>query len=120
MFGAGGAAGDKANSADDEEDAGPAVEAEVLVQSEAAEEGDDNVSECSGGHDEGEVGPGESDHIAGKESDEQHDAGDDVRVRQGVEEKAEVVEIDGADLRHAAGEEGVADGCSEHDGEEDG
>jgi hypothetical protein len=35
MFGAGWAAGDEANSADDEEDAGPAVEAEVLVQPKA-------------------------------------------------------------------------------------
>ena len=30
------------------------------------------------------------------------------------------MEVDGADLRHAAGEKRVADRCGEHDGDEDG
>jgi hypothetical protein len=37
-----------------------------------------------------------------------------------VEEESKVVEVDRADLGHAAGEESVADRCGEHDGEEDG
>ncbi len=31
-----------------------------------------------------------------------------------------MVQIDLADLRHAAGEQGVSYGCGEHDGDEDG
>ena len=116
VFGAGGAACDEADGADDEDDAGPAVEGEVLVEPEAAEERDDDVAEGSGGHDEGEISPGERGHIAGEEADEQDDAGDDVRVGEGVEEEGEMVEIDGADLSHAAREKSVAYGSGEHDG----
>ena len=119
VFGAGGASGDEADGADDENNAGPAVEGEVLVKPEAAEQGDDDVAKGGGGHDEGEVGPGECGHVTGEETDKEHDAGDDVRVEESVEEETEVVEVDGADLSHAAGEQGVSDGGSEHDTEED-
>ena len=90
------------------------------MQPETAEERDDDVAEGGGGHDEGEVGPGERGHIAGEEADEQHDAGDYVWIGEGVEEQAEVVEVDGADLRHTAREERVTYRCGEHDGEKDG
>jgi hypothetical protein len=119
VFGAGGASGDEADGADDEENAGPAVEGEVLVKPEAAEEGDDDVAKGGGGHDEGEIGPGERGHVTGEEADEQDDTGDDVGVEEGVEEQTEVVEVDGADLSHAAREQGVSDGGGEHDREED-
>ena len=87
VFCARGAAGDEAYGTDDEGDAGPAVEAEVLVQPEAAEEGDDDVAEGGGGHDEGEVGPGERGHIAGEEADEQDDAGGDEGIEESVPER---------------------------------
>jgi hypothetical protein len=109
VFRPGGAAGYEAYGAGDEEDAGPAGEGEMLVEPEAAEEGDDDVAEGGGGHDEGEVGPGECGHVAGKEADEEDDSGEDVGFGESVEEEGEVVEVDGADLGHAAGEEGVAD-----------
>src|SRR6201999_559993 len=120
VLGAGGAAGDEAYGAGDEEDAGPAVEGEVLVQPEAAEEGDDDVAEGGGGHDEGEVGPGERGHVAGEEADEQDDAEVDEGVEERVPEEAEVVQVDGADLGHATGEQGVTDRGGEHDADEDG
>src|SRR5258708_3057891 len=79
-IGGGGAGGDEAYGAGDEEDPGRAVEGEVFVQPEATEEGDDDVAEGGGGHDEGEVGPGERGHIAGGEADEEDDSGEDVGV----------------------------------------
>ena len=119
MFGAGGATGDEADGADDEKNAGPTVEGEVLVEPKTAEECDDDVAKGGGRHDEGEIGPGERGHVTGEETDEEHDAGDDVGVEEGVEEKPEVIEVDGADLGHATGQEGVADRGGEHDAEED-
>ena len=50
---------------------------------------------------------------------EEEDAEVDEGGEEGVPEEAEVVGVDGADLGHAALEEGVADGCGEHDGDED-
>src|ERR1700722_13363535 len=110
MLGAGGATGDESYGADNEQNAGQAGEAEVLVEPEAAEERDDHVAEGSGGNDEGEIGPGGGRHVAGEEADEERDSGDDVGIAQGVEEKAQVVKVDGPDLRHATGEEGISDG----------
>lgn len=120
MFGTRGSVGDETDGRGDEEDAEPAREGEVFVQPEAAEESDDDVSEGGGGHDEGEVGEGERGHVAGEEADEQDDANVDEGVEEGVPEEREVMEVDGADLLHAVGEEGVADGGGEHDAEEDG
>ena len=90
------------------------------MQPEAAEESDDYVAEGGGGHDEGEVSPGERGHVAGEEADEQDDAEVDEGVEERVPEEAEMVKVDGADLLHAAAEEGVADGGGEYDAEEDG
>jgi hypothetical protein len=112
--------GNKPHSTDDEKDSGPAVEGEVFVQPEAAEQSDNDVSKGRGGHDEGEVGPGERGHVGGEEADEQDDSGDDEGVEEGVPEETEMMEIDLTDLGHAAGEKGVSYGCGEHDGDEDG
>lgn len=89
------------------------------MQPEAAEERDDDVAEGGGGHDEGEVGPGERSHVAGEKEDEEDDSGIDEGVEERVPEEAEVIEVDGADLGHAAGEESVANGGSQHDADED-
>jgi hypothetical protein len=119
VLGAGWAVGYEAYGADDHHNAGAAREGEMFVQPEAAEQGDDDVAECGGGHDEGEVGPTEGGHVAGEEADEQDDSGDDPRVGERVEQQAEVLHVDLADLGHAVGEEGVADTCRERDAEED-
>src|SRR6185437_80334 len=120
VLGARGGVGDEANGGGDEENADPAGDGEVLVKPEAAEEGDDDVAERGGGHDEGEVGPGEGGHVAGEEADEQDDAEVDEGVEERVPEEAEVMEVDGADLGHAAGQQSVADGGGEHDTDENG
>ena len=120
VFGAGGAVGDEADGGGDEENADPAREREVFVQPETAEQRDDDVAEGGRGHDEGEVGKGERGHVGGEEADEQDDADVDEGIEERVPEEWEVVEVDGADLLHAVGEEGVADGGGEHDAEEDG
>src|SRR5260370_42298274 len=100
MVGAGGAAGDEAYGAGDEGDAGPAVEGEVLVQPEAAEQRDDDVAEGGGGHDEGEVGPGEGSHVAGEETGEQDDAGRHEGVEERGPETVSVMMSDRADRCH--------------------
>ncbi len=92
----------------------------MLVEPEAAKEGNDDIPEGGGGHDEGQVGPGEGGHIAGEEADEEDDPGGDEGVEEGVPEEMEVVEVDGADLGHAAREKGIADRRCEHDGDKDG
>ena len=120
VLGERGAVGDEADSTDDEDDAGPAVGGEVFVQPEAAEQGDYDVSEGRCGHDEGEIGPGEGGHVAGEEAYEEKDSGGDEGVEEGMPEKVKVLEVDGANLGHSAGEEGVAYRCGEHDGDEDG
>lgn len=120
MLGARGATGYEADSGDDEKYPGPAGEGHLLMQPEAAEQRDDDVTEGSGGHDEGEVGPAEGGGVAGEEADEENDSCVDEGVEEGVPEEREVVHVDGSDLAHASREQGVADGCGEHDGNEDG
>ena len=90
------------------------------MQHEVAEEGDEDVAEGGGGHDEGEVCPGEGSHVAGEEPYEEEDADDDVGIGEGVEEKGEVVDVGWADLGHAFAEQGVAEGGGEDYCEEDG
>lgn len=118
-LGEGWSVGDEADAADDQEDAGPAVEADVLAEPEVREEGDHDVSEGGGGEDKGEVSPGEGGKVACEKAEEADDSGDDPGVGECVEEHAEVLEADGADLCHAVGEEGIADAGGEHDREED-
>ncbi len=120
MFSAGRTAGDEADRADDERDAEPAGERELLMQPEFAEHGNDDVAEGGGGHHEGEVGPAERGGVAGEEADEQDNAGVDEGVEERLPEEAKVVHVYCADLGHAAGEEGVAYRCGEHDGDQDG
>jgi hypothetical protein len=119
VFCKGRAVGDEAYTADDEQNAEPAGDGDMLMLPEVGEKRDDDVSEGGGREDKGEVGPGESSELAGEETEEQEDSGDDPRVFQGGEEEAETGEADGAYLRHAVGEEGVTDGGGEHDGQED-
>lgn len=91
----------------------------MLTQPEMGEEGDNDVAEGGGGEDEGEVGPRERGEVAGEKAEEAEDAGDHPGVGEGVEQEAEVLEANGANLGHAVGEEGVSDAGGEHDGEED-
>ena len=119
-IGAGGGVGDEADGGGEEEDPEPAGEREMLVQEEAADEGDDDVAEGGGRHDEGEVGPGEGGHVAGEEAYEEHDPRDDVWVCQSTHQQGEVMEVCGADLGHTAREQCVPEGCGEDYGEENG
>ena len=118
MFGSRGTSGDEADGTDDEKDSGPAIEAKVLMEPEAAEKSDDDVAEGGGGHDEGEVGPGKRRHVAGEETDEEEDARGDEGVEESVPETVEMVKINGTDLGHATGEESITDRGCEHDGQQ--
>lgn len=90
------------------------------MQPEAAEQRDDDVTEGGGGHNEGEVGPTEGGGVAGEEADEENDSCVDEGVEESVPEEREVVQVHGTDLAHAAREKGIAYGCRQHDGDEDG
>ncbi len=120
MFGSSGTARYEADGADDEGDAGPSGQGQLFMQPEAAKKSDDDVTESSGGHNKSEIGPTERGCVTGEEADEQDDAGVDEGIEEGVPEQAEMMEVDLTDLFHAAGEQGVAYGCGEHDGDEDG
>ena len=109
MLGAGWAVGYEADGAGEQQDADPTGDGEVFMQPETAEQRDHDVAEGGGRHDEGQVGPGQSDHIAGEESDQEDDAGDDVQVEDGVKKNAEVVRVDGGHLAHPALEKCVAE-----------
>ncbi len=74
----------------------------MLVEPEAAEKRHDDVSEGRGGHDEGEIGPGEGGHVAGEEAYEEKDSGGDEGVEEGMPEEVKVVEVNGPNLGHAA------------------
>ena len=119
LFGERGSVGDEAYSADDEDDADPAVDGDVFVQPEAGEQGDNDVAEGGGGQNEGEVGPAEGGEVAGEEAKEQDDARDHPGIFESDEEEAQVVERDGAYLGHAVGQEGISDRGGEHDTEQD-
>ncbi len=119
VIGERGAVGDEADTADDEENAEPSREADVLVLPEVSEQSDDDVAEGGGGKDEGEVGPGERGEVAGEEAEQAKDAGYDPNIREGVQEQSQVRERDGAYLGHAVRKEGVADRGSEDDREQD-
>ena len=69
--------------------------------------------------DEAEAGPAKGGGVGGEEADEEQDADADGGVEEGAPEEVEVLEVGGADLAHAAGEKGVADGGGEGDGQED-
>ena len=90
------------------------------MQPELSEERDDDVTKSRGRHDEAKVGPAESGRVTGKKADKKNDPCFDERVEEGSPEQREVVDVDVADLRHAAGEERIADGGGEHDGDQDG
>ena len=109
MLSEGRAVGDEADGTNNEKDAGPSVEGDVFVQPEVGDEGGDDVRRCSGGKDEGEIGPAKSGKITGEKADQAHDTGQDPRIQNGVNEAREVLKIDAAYLTHATGEQGIAD-----------
>lgn len=119
VFGARGTARHKAHSAEDEGNAEPAGEGQVLAEEQVAHEGDDDVTERGRGSYEAEVGPTERSGVGREKADEQDNAEVDRRVKEGVPEEAKVLKVDRADLTHAAREKSVADGSAERDDEQD-
>src|ERR1035441_4553962 len=95
-----GAVGDEAHAADDEQDAGPAVDSDRLVLPVLREKSDHNIAKGRGWQHEGQVGPTERGEIAGKEAEQAKDSGNDPRVADGGQQQTEVRERDGPDLRH--------------------
>src|SRR5579871_2944035 len=86
--------------ADDEGNANPAGQTEMLMQPKATNQREDDVSKCSGGHDEGEVGPAQCGHVAGEKPDQQQDSQIDEWVKKGAQQEPNMMQVYGADLRH--------------------
>ena len=61
--------GDEAYADGDEDDSRPALERDCFVKPEAGEEGHDDVAECRGWEDKGEVCPGKRSEIAGEKAE---------------------------------------------------
>ena len=80
----------EADGSGDEEDAEPALPGDMLVEPEVGDEHNEDVAECSGGKDKGEVGPGERCEVAGEKADEEGDAERNPRSEDGGDERAGV------------------------------
>ena len=101
--------GDESDCADNEEDACPAVGAEMLMQPEPAEQRNDDVAERRCRHHEGEVGPAERGHVACEESNEKQNAKIDEWIEERMPQQAQVMQVYSAYLPHAAREKGIAE-----------
>ena len=119
MGGERGALSDEADCGGDEEDSEPSLPGDVFMKPNGGDKDHDDVAECGGGKDKGEVGPGERGEVAGEEAYEQRDADGDPGSEDGGDESAGMGQGDGWQEGHAALEAGVAEGRAEHDGEQD-
>lgn len=82
------------------------------MQPEAGEESDDDIAECGGGKNEGEVGPGERRKIAGEEANEQRNAECDPRSENGGDERGGMRDGEWGECRHAAREACIPQRCT--------
>jgi len=115
MLGAGWASGDEANANGDERNAGPPLQADVLMQPEAGEQRHDHITEGGGGKDVGKIGKRKRSHVAGHEAEQAEDSNDDPGIGKGEENVREMVNVDGSDILHAARQERISAGAEDHD-----
>jgi len=118
MFGAGRASGDKTDACGDEGDADPTLKADVLVQPEMAEQRHEDITDGGGGDYVREIGKRERCHVAGHEGEEAENSQEHPGIGESGEDVGEMVNVDGADVLHAAREEGVSGGSEDYDGEQ--
>ena len=116
ILGARWTSGDQANTDHDEGDTGPALRANVLMQPKDGEQCHDDVADGGRRHNVGEVGKGESGHVAGHEGKKTNDSDEDERIGKSGEDVDNMVNVYGADMLHSACEEGISKGTEERDG----
>jgi hypothetical protein len=79
----------------------------------------DDVTESRRRENEGEVSPGKRGEVRVKKSREKKNAEDNPRINEGVEDVGPVVEVDFAEVVHAALEQHVARAVAAGDGQID-
>jgi hypothetical protein len=110
---------DETDAAGDEQDAGPPPRTDSLMQKNTRQESSDDVTEGRRGQNEGEVSPGERGEVRVKKSGEKKNAENDPGINEGVEDVGPVVEMDFAEVFHAAFEQHVACAVAAGDGQID-
>ena len=115
----GGSGSDETYTSGNERDAQPASGRDNFMQTEVANESDEDIGEGGGGKHVGEVGPGKRGHVTGKECEQEEDARGDPGMDDGEQQSGEVVEGDIADFFHAASQQGIAGGAEDGDSGED-
>ena len=115
-----GTSSDEANTGNDERDAEPSPERDVLVEEELREQDHQDVAERSGGKNVSQVSKRKCREVRGEESDEHQNADDDPGIQQRGNQLWEVGEGDSTEVAHAAGERDVsAGGEDDYSGEDE-
>jgi len=117
--GQGRARGHETDSGRDQRYAQPASRRDHLMKAEMRNQGDEHISEGSGGQHVGEVGPGKGGHVGGEEGEQQQDSDGHPGIENGEEQAGNIVQRDTSELLHAAGQQGIAEGAEEGDAGQD-
>src|SRR5579859_347497 len=110
---------DETYAAGDEQDTGPSPGTDGFMQEDTRQESGDYVTESRRRQDEGEIGPGECGEVRVKKSGEKQNAENDPGINECVEDVGPVVEMDFAEVFHAAFEQHVARAVAAGDGQID-
>ena len=109
----------EAYAAGDEQNAGPSPRADGFMEENTRQESGNDVTEGRRGKHEGEVSPGERGEVRVKKSGEKKNTENDPGINEGVEDVGPVVEMDFAEVVHAAFEQHVARAVAAGDGQID-
>src|SRR5581483_6895809 len=93
---------DKADPCGNQDDSQPPAGRDLLVQLVLRNEGQQNISQGSGGENISEIGPRESHHIAGKKCQQKQNSKRDPGIGNGQNDTRNIGEGDAAHLLHSA------------------
>ncbi len=109
MLSSGWASGDQAYSNRDEGDAGPTLQAHVLMQPEDGEQRHEYVADGGGGENIRKIGERQGGHVTGHECEQEDNSEYHPWIRKRREYLAEMMDVDGSDIFHAACQERISD-----------
>ena len=110
MLGERRASGHEADAAGNQGDAHPAQRTDLLVQCEAGNQGEQNVSQRGCGQHVGQIGPGQRVGIRSEKGEQQDNPARNPGIPQGHNDTLQLVERNAASLLHALRKHGVARG----------
>src|SRR5579862_6127189 len=108
MWGERRTSGHEADSAGNQSNAHPAQRADLLVQGEAGNQREQNVSQGGRGQNVRQIGPGKRVRIRSEEGEQQDNPARDPGIAHGQNDALQMVERDAAGLLHAVRKHGVA------------